>query len=160
MDIFAFALQMEKEGEQFYRDLAARAPSEGVHNILTMLADEEAKHYRAIQIIQSEDYEMEEADVLDHAKNIFRQMKDFGDKFEIDTQEVDLYRQAQAIESKSIDFYLDKADVVDRPAQKQLFQKLAEEERKHLRLMENLADFITRPDRWHEDAEFYHLEDY
>ena len=32
--------------------------------------------------------------------------------------------------------------------------------KKHYRLMENLAEFVTRPQRWHEDAEFYHLEEY
>ena len=161
MDIFAFAMQMEQEGEAFYRELAAQAPNEGTQTILTMLADEEQKHYRAIQAIQSEDdYEMEQAQVLDHAKNVFRRMKEFGETFEINTEQANLYRQAMEIESKSIEFYLDRADEVPRPAQKELFQRLAEEEKKHYRLMENLADLVSRPQRWHEDAEFYHLEDY
>ena len=160
MDIFAFALQMEKEGEQFYRDLAARTQNTGVKNILTMLADEENKHYQAIQAIQSQEVESEETDVLNAAKNIFQRMKEFGETFETDTKEVDLYRQAMDIEDKSVNFYLDRADQVPLPRQKKLFRKLAEEEKKHYRLMQNLTEFVLRPERWLENAEFFHLEEY
>jgi rubrerythrin len=160
MDIFAFAMQMEKDGERFYRELAAKASSEGVRAVLTMLADEEDKHYRTIQAIRSEEGEMEEVDVLDRAKNIFRRMKEFGEKFETDIDQIELYKKAMEIEKKSIDFYLDRADQVEKPRQKQLFQRLAEEEKKHCRLMEGLADFAARPEQWLENAEFFHLEEY
>lgn len=160
MDIFAFALQMEKDGENFYRELAAKAQNEGVQNILLMLADEEDKHYRAIQMIQSDEYEFEEADVLNNAKNIFRQMKEFGHSFETNLPEAELYKQAMEIEAKSVDFYLDRADEVKTPAQKQLFERLAAEEKKHYRLMENLTDFVSRPDHWLENAEFFHTDEF
>lgn len=160
MDVFAFAMQMEKDGEQFYRELASKAPNEGVRAVLNMLADEEDKHYRAIQALPSEGYMGEETDVLDQAQNIFRRMKEFGETFEIDTNQIELYKEAMVIEKKSIDFYLDRADQVEKPQQKQLFQRLAEEEKKHYRLVENLAELVARPKQWLENAEFYHLEEY
>lgn len=160
MNIFEYAIKMEKDGEQFYRDLAARTANTGVRNILTMLADEEVKHAEAIRAIQNEEHETKPADVLAAAKNIFQRMKEFGEEFKTDTKEAEVYRQAMEIEDKSVNFYLDRADQVKLPRQKQLFLKLAEEEKKHYRLMENLTDFVSRPRQWLENAEFFHLDQY
>ena len=43
---------------------------------------------------------------------------------------------------------------------KRIFQKLAEEEKKHYFLLENIIQFVSRPETWLENAEFYHLEEY
>jgi hypothetical protein len=37
---------------------------------------------------------------------------------------------------------------------------VAGEEHKHYLLLERIIDFVSRPEQWLEDAEFYHLEDY
>ncbi|MFH1613968.1 MAG: ferritin family protein [Planctomycetota bacterium] len=44
VDIFDYALQMEKDGESFYREIAQKTSNKGLQAILTMLADEEVKH--------------------------------------------------------------------------------------------------------------------
>ena len=160
MDIFEFAIKMEKDGEQFYRELAVLTKNTGLQNILTMLADEEVKHAQAIRAIQTAEHQTQPADVLNHAKNIFLRMKEFGEPFETDIKEAELYKQAMEIEDKSVNFYLDRADQVKLPRQKQLFLKLAEEEKKHYRLMENLAEFVTRPKQWLENAEFFRPDQY
>jgi hypothetical protein len=49
MDIFQFAMEKEKYSEQYYRKLARRAAYPGLKNILTMLANEEAKHYHVVE---------------------------------------------------------------------------------------------------------------
>lgn len=38
--------------------------------------------------------------------------------------------------------------------------KLGEEEQRHEFLMENLVEFITRPETWIENAEWLHLDEY
>ena len=45
MNIYEFAMQMEKDGETFYRNLASKVSNLGLKNILNMLAEEEVKHY-------------------------------------------------------------------------------------------------------------------
>ncbi|HEW78498.1 MAG TPA: rubrerythrin, partial [Phycisphaerales bacterium] len=40
MDIFKYAMQMEKDGEDYYRQLAQQTSNKGLQTILTMLADE------------------------------------------------------------------------------------------------------------------------
>jgi rubrerythrin len=43
---------------------------------------------------------------------------------------------------------------------KEIFLKLADEEKKHYFLLENIIDFVSRPQKWLENAEFYHLDEY
>jgi rubrerythrin len=46
------------------------------------------------------------------------------------------------------------------PVQKKIFLKIAEEEKRHYLVLENIIKFINKPDIWLEDPEWYHLEDY
>jgi rubrerythrin len=160
MDIFAFAMKMEQDGEAFYRDLAQKTVNQGIANIFEMLADEEVKHYGTIKSLQGGTQVMAETNVLGRAKNIFERMRDFNDPLQIDAGQIGLYRQAMKLEKQSEDFYLDRAEQVKDIKQKQLFLKLADEEKKHSYLLENIVDFVSRPRSWLENAEFFHLEDY
>ena len=160
MDIFEFAMNMELDGEKFYREMAEKASYHGIKNILNMLADEEKGHYEAINKIKASAVTVAESPVLDDAKNVFQRMKEYGEKFEVDTDQEQLYRKAMELEQKSVDFYQDRADQVEESYQKDLFLKLVDEEKKHFRMMEALADFVSNPDKWMEDAEFTHLDQY
>jgi rubrerythrin len=160
MDIFKFAIKMEQDGEAFYRELAGQVSEDGVKTILLMLASDEVKHAKAIEQIRSRTVDMADTEILNKARNIFERMKEFHEEFDFDHGHEALYRQAMEIEQNSIDFYMDRAEQMPEPRQKALFERLAEEEKKHYRLLSGLADFVNRPKTWLEDAEFYHLEDY
>lgn len=160
MIIFEYAMQMEKDGEEFYRDIARNTQNAGVRYILTMLADEEVRHFNILRQIEESEPNLTESKLLDHAENVFAQMKGAGQSLDIDVSQTDLYREAQAIEQKSIDFYTEKENEVPEEYQKQFFLKLAQEEKKHYFLLENIIDFVSRPATWLENAEFYHLEEY
>ena len=160
MNIFEYALQMEKDGEDYYRQLAQQTANKGLKSILAMLADEEVKHYNVIERMRSEDAHMADTTILTDAKNIFVQIKDTGASFDFDIKQTGLYRKAQDIEERSRDFYLEKANEVAEEYQKEIFLRLADEEKKHYFLLENIIEFISRPETWLENAEFYHLEEY
>jgi rubrerythrin len=160
MVIFEYAMQMEKDGEEFYRDIALKTENAGVRYILTMLADEEVRHFEILKKIQETPHEPAETKILDNAENVFIQMKQTGQTFDVDVSQIQLYREGQAIEQKSIDFYTEKANEVPQQYQKQIFLKLAAEEKKHYFLLENIIDFVSRPATWLENAEFCHLEEY
>jgi rubrerythrin len=160
MDIFAFAMKMEKDGENFYRDMALKTANSGLANILEMLADEEVKHYETIKAIQIGNAALAETDVLARAKNVFERIRDFNEPINTEMDQIQVYRQAMDIEKQSEDFYLDRADQVKETRHKELFLRLAAEEKKHSFLLENLIDFISRPKSWLENAEFNHLDEY
>ena len=160
MNIFEYAMQMEKDGENYYHQLAQQTANIGLKTILTMLADEETKHYNAIEKMKTADPQMAETKILTDAKNIFVQIKESNEKFGFDIGQTELYKKAQDIEKKSRVFYLEKANEVEEEYQKEIFLRLAEEEKKHFFLLENIIEFVSRPEHWLEDAEFFHLEEY
>jgi len=160
MDILEFAIKMEQDGERFYRDIVSKTSHKGIRAILTGLADDEKKHAEVVRKMQSQTPQMKPTTILDTAKNVFVQMKDFGGEFTISADEEQLYRQAMKIEDTSVAFYLDRMDQADRPDHKALFKQLAEEEKKHYRIVDYLADFVAAPKTWLADAEFERLGDY
>ncbi len=160
MNIFEYALQMEKDGEDYYRQLAQKTANKGLTTILTMLADEEVKHYNAIEKMKTAEPHMAKTTILADAKNVFVQIKESNESFDFDLRQIELYKKAQYIEERSRDFYMEKANEVTEEYQKEFFLRLADEEKKHYFLLENIIEFVSRPETWLENAEFYHLEEY
>ncbi len=161
MNILHYAQQMEKDGEKYYRELAEKCGNKGLRTILLGMADDEVKHCRIFEEMEAQsDPDMVSTEILVSAKNIFQQMRGEGGEFAPDCDQVDAYRKAREIELKSEAFYREKAEEVESPAHKELFNRIADEEKKHAFLLENVIHFVTRPDTWMENAEFHHLEDY
>jgi rubrerythrin len=159
MDIYEYAMQMEKDGEDFYRELASKTENKGLKTILTMLADAEVKHYKLFHNMRMHDpVQMADTPILNDVKNVFVTMRE-QKQTQVNVAEVELYRKAQEIEKKSRDFYSEKAGQVDA-SQKEVFLKIADEEKRHFFILEKLIDFVDRPNYWLENPEWYHLEDY
>jgi len=159
MDILAYAIEMEKDGEAYYRQLAHRTGNPGLQTILTMLADEEVLHQQVVTRMRGGRAQVPAGEVLMRAKNIFTEMKDSEQALPDDTSQTDLYKKALDIEHKSEQFYASQARQ-DKAPQVAVFEALAAEEHKHAVLVENLIEFVSRPQTWLENAEFYHLEEY
>lgn len=159
-NIFEYAIQMEKDGEDYYRQLAQQTENDGMRSILTMLAEEEVKHYKTIEKMKTQQTQIAESEILTDAKNVFIQIKESGESFDFNIKQAELYTKARDIEKKSRDFYTEKANEVAEKYQKELFLKLAIEEQKHYALLDKMVDFVSRLEQWLENAEFFHLEDY
>jgi rubrerythrin len=162
MNIYKYAMKMEKDSENYYSELANKTDDVGLRNILKMLANDEVKHYNTIeQMIKTDaSAELAETAILKNAKNIFIKIKGKNLVFDFNLPQINFYRKAQEIEEKSYKFYLEMSDKVEIKSQKKIFLKLAGEEKKHMFLLENLVEFVSRPETWIEDAEFNHLDDY
>jgi rubrerythrin len=162
MNIYKYAMQLEKDSENYYNKLMNETDDVGLQTILKMLADEEAKHFSIVeQMMKNNTHpELTETDILKNARNIFEKIKGKKLEFNFDLTQADFYRKAQEFEEKSYQYYLEMSDKVEVEAQKKLFLKLAEEEKKHIFLLENLVEFVSRPETWIENAEFNHLVEY
>ena len=160
MNVYEFAKQMEQDGQAFYKTMAAQTADPGIQKILTMLADDEAKHYEIVRQLQEQATAAEIAttDVLVNARNVFAQMQ--GRSLVVGGPQIEVYQQAQALERTSQEFYSEKASETDNAAHKALFLKLADEEQRHYFLLDHMIEFIDRPRTWIEDAEFNHLQEY
>jgi rubrerythrin len=161
MDIFDFAIEKEQLSEQFYRELAERAPHKGLISIFTMLADEEHTHLQVVaKMKEGASATVTETILLTNAKTIFAKMRQSKEKFKFGDSQIDLYKKARDIEKDSRSFYRQKAQESENPAHKAIFNTLAEEENKHYFLLDNIIEFVSRPQIWLENAEFHHLEKY
>ncbi|MHC4140207.1 MAG: ferritin-like domain-containing protein [Planctomycetota bacterium] len=161
MDIYKYAMQMELDGRHFYLDLAKKTNNTGIKNILTMMADSEAKHYNIILSMQKNDKTQYSADSeeLAKVKNIFERMKEEKKELDVDVSQVEFYKEALEVETNSEKFYLERADEEKDPHNKQIFLTLAKEEKSHCILLENLVNLVSQPDTWVENPEWYHVEE-
>src|SRR4030042_5066503 len=162
MNVYKYAMKMEKDGENYYREMANKTTDVGLQNILKMLANDEVKHYNIIEQMMKTDVsaELAETDILEDAKNIFVKIKGKNLVFDFDLTQVDFYHKAQEMEEKSYKFYMNMSNKAEIESQRKIFLKLAEQEKKHMFLLENLVEFISRPETWIENAEFNHLDEY
>lgn len=166
MNIFDFALTMEKDGEEFYRKLGKESQAAGLKAIFSFLADAEGRHYDIVlKMKQNQTPKGLDTPVLDQAENIFAGMSPATVADLADPQSTDrcvaLYRQAQEVEKKSMEFYAAKAAELGDGPQKAMLLKLSEEEKRHFWIMYNLVEHVGRTDHgWIEFAEWNHLEEY
>lgn len=156
MNVYEYAMKVEVEGERYYRDLAQKTDDAGLKQVLTMLADEEVKHFKAFEAMRNNQAIPVEpvVDVFENAKTIFQKLKEEGTCASFDKDQIDFYEHALSLEERSYEFYTQKAAELDNPEQKAAFLRIAEEEQQHKALMENLIEYITHPERWIESAEF------
>jgi len=162
MDIFDYAMQMEKDGEAYYRELSGKTSNRGLKSVLNMLADAEVKHYNVLKKLKDSDPDaaMDDDTIFPSSTNVFTDMKASGDFEGITGDEAALYRKAYEIETKSFDYYNEKAGQVSDPNATAILNKIAGEEKRHMVLMESLAEMVTRPKDWLEDAEWNHWDEY
>jgi rubrerythrin len=161
MDIYDFAMKMEKDGEAYYRGLAEKTENAGLRNILDMLADAEMRHYHLFRgMRENSPVEASDSPILEGVKNVFVALKEQEGAAGVDSSEADLYRKAQGIEEESRDFYRSKAEEIGDQAHREIFLKIAEEEQKHYLILENIIEFVSRPEQWLENAEWYHLDEF
>jgi rubrerythrin len=161
MDVYDYAMQMERDGEAYYRSAARQTGHEGIRGILTMLADAEVKHYRLFEEMKrGEAAAPEDSGLLAGVKNLFQQMAESKDVSMIRLAEVDLYRKAQEIEKSSYEFYEANAGKAASDGERNVLLKIAGEEHTHYMILEQIVGFVSRPEQWLENAEWYHLEPY
>ena len=160
MDIYKFAMQMELDGRHFYLDLAKKTKNAGIKSVLTMMAESEAKHYNVILDMQKNDKTeySKDVEVLTKIKNVFSKMKE-EKEIDVDVSQVEFYKKASEIEADSEKFYLERADEEKDPHRKEIFLTLANEEKGHCILLENLVNLVSQPDSWIENSEWYNIDE-
>jgi len=161
MNVFDFAMQMEIDGKAHYEKLAAGSSIPGLKNIFLMLAADEQKHYEMIQAMKVGDYgAMPGSTVLDEAKNVFQGI--MNDKTLLGglRKDLDGYRYAMKVEADSVKLYEDVAKKENSVEMVQLLLKIANEEKKHYNIMENLYDFVLAPQNYLAWGEFSNLKEF
>jgi rubrerythrin len=161
MNLFDFAMKMELDGKGYYERLAEQTTHEGLKAIFTSLAVDEQKHYDIVSNLRSGiESSMAETTVLDTAKSVFEGLK--GDKILLGGmhRSLDGYHFAMKVEADSVRLYEDMARKETRAETARLLQKIADEEKKHYNIMENLYDLVLAPQTFLAWGEFSNLKEF
>lgn len=155
MNVYEYAMKVEKEGEAFYREMAAAADNPGLKRIFTMLADEEVKHYNVFKnMMKKEDQDLEKLDLITDTKTIFETLENEKNNVNVNKNQIQFYKDAIAREEDSHDFYAEKASELENEKQKKIFLHIANEESKHKKILEEIVNFLEEPADWVASAEF------
>lgn len=159
MDIVKFAMQMELDGKVFYETEAAKAPTKELKEIFQYLADEEDRHYKFFKMLDEGKIDtaagaLESGDSLSTTKNVFVQLiEENKDKhFEDDTRKA--WEKALKIEEKAVELYSGEADKENDAARKSLLNRIADEERNHVYLIDNMLSFMADPQSFADSQDY------
>lgn len=160
MNILDFALKMEEDGKAYYKKLTAETSIPEFKSIFSLLAAAEQVHHDAIQSMKKgADAAQADSKVLAQAKNIFEKllkMNEIHDTLQFDR---DGYLHAVRAEEESIRFYEEAAKKENNKNARNLFLMLAEDEKEHLNIIENIYEFVEKPRTFLAWGEFSNLKE-
>jgi rubrerythrin len=160
MNVFDFAMKMELQGKACYENLAASTKVPGLKTIFTGLAADEQKHYEIFRgLKEGKEWTMTDSRMLEQARSVFRDM--LADKEHLVElhEDLDAYKVGLKIEADSVKLYEDMAKKEKDPETVQLYLKIANEEKKHYNIVDNICDFVMRPKYYLEWREFSNLQE-
>ncbi len=149
------AMEAEKQAHEFYSQAAQKVTNPSGKKMLTELAEFELSHYRNLKSL----FESlkEEGKWIAYSGTTFS--GDVGEKKsaepppEAAKQEVSqeasaILQQAISDEEKAQEYYREAAEKVNDPLGKQMFEKLAEEEKLHARILQDQLYSMTNKGVW------------
>ncbi|MCP4683990.1 MAG: ferritin family protein [bacterium] len=149
MNIVEFAMQMERDGQLFYEKAAAAAPQPEMKEIFLYLAREEERHFAFFKSMHEGDTQAAikvlAGNSMAETKNVFVHLiEENGDTtFGDDARQA--WAEALKIEEKAVKLYSEEAEKEKSPERKDLLQRIAEEERTHVYLIDNMLSFMSDP---------------
>ena len=158
MDIIKFAMQMEQDGQKFYKEAADKAPTKELKDILTYLAEEELRHFKIFSKMREgagqETIKGLGSQSLETTKNLFIQLAESGEgsKFGDDTRAV--WVKALKIEEQAVKMYSEEADKEGDSNRKGLLNRISDEERTHVYLIDNVLAYMTDPETFKDSKQF------
>ena len=160
MNILEFAISMETEGENFYREQAKTHIGKPTHLIFLSLADDENIHAGILRNkLTGLSYELTDSS-LSSAEAIFKDKDSFKIETKPEPDQLDSYRMALEKESESIALYKRLLSEADDISEIDLFGYLIEQEENHYTIIENMILLLDRAESWVESAEFGVREEY
>jgi rubrerythrin len=162
MNVFEFAMTMEKDGKAYYQKLARETSLAGLKKIFTLLAEDEQKHYEIFHELQAgaSASTMPETKALDESRNIFADLPTDSASLTGVLGDLDAYQHAMQLETESFRLYEEAAAKEPDAQVKALLLKIASEEHKHFNILGNIYQFVNAPSQFLAWGEFSNLDEF
>ncbi len=150
------ATRMEVESEEFYRQASAASSNELGKKLLISLADEEGLHRQRFQAIydslRRKKSWPQSSEITAQGKKppaVLRTLAGkTGKELKSTLPEMEVVVRALALESKTYDFYREHAKLAGYPAEKELYDASAAEERGHHLALLDYFEYLKDPAGW------------
>ncbi len=161
MNDLKFAIDMELDGEKYYRQQAEINKNNSLNTVCLLLAADEKKHAQILTDKSNEiSFQLIETDTLSKAKNIFEGIGDIKIEGKEKASQLDFYKIASELERKSIDLYTKYLSEAEGVKEKELFEYLIGQEQQHFAVLDELVLLLRHAEDWVENAEFGIREEY
>jgi rubrerythrin len=164
VDALTLAMQMEKMSIEHYQSLEETTPVKEFRAIYQLLVRDEQKHYRVLETWKRE-LSFDAAvptDILEKSRKLLSE-------FPIDTLVTEFAQDSAGsflqvltddyeLEKKSVALYEDAVSRTASTGQGAVFTFLAKEERRHVRLLEQLIECAKQPEQFLREKRFNELE--
>lgn len=153
------AIKLEINGQAFFKKAADITHNELGKKMFHRLADEEVKHLDAFSrlfssVIQSDDWKKQvEREDLKGPSPVIEELEERMKRAE-GKSEVEALRIGMELEQEAIDFFRRSAASMADPTAREIFEKIADEERFHYDLLQAQYDSVTGSGFWLDSAEF------
>ncbi len=151
-DIRNIALQIEKNGEQTYRDAAATCTSDKVKELFENMAEDERRHGEWFAEIQADKPLTEEQREMEAVGRTLLQEMVKNQTFSLKHEELmssseleDLINQSSVFEKDTIMFYEMLSGFIDDPGAMKELKKIIDEEKGHLTQLAELMESTVSP---------------
>jgi rubrerythrin len=162
MNVLDFAIEMENDGFEYYRDLAVSSTLPGLKTIFTSLAEDELKHAEFFKALNAGGPvgKMPASGALDTAQSLFKQLPAGSEALKNIADSLKAYQHAMKLEANSFRFYEELAGKETNIEVRDLLLQIAEEEHKHFNILENVYNFVNAPNQSLEWGEFSNLGEF
>ena len=160
MNVFDCAIKIEEEAKLYYKRLESESKLPEMRRLFAMLAaSEEELRDNLIKLKESLPPERAQLDALDGAVCSFRPLLTECELLEEAKDDPDLYKFSMREAEQEIRFYEELAERTADPATRGCLLMLAQEERRHLNIVEHIYDFSEAPKTFLAWGEFSNLRE-
>jgi rubrerythrin len=162
MEFIEIALRMENEIIRAYRELAEKCVThEGIRRILLMLASNQEQHALSLSRMKENlQFGVEASPAYEEARRLFSGMRKDEETFSCGMDQLQLYQEARELLQKKYDYYQEIGTHSAPRSAEKVLQDLLSEEKRQIKVLDNIIEMVSRPQYWLDNAEFFHLEEY
>jgi rubrerythrin len=161
MNIFDCAIKMEEEARSTYEKMAAATDVTELKNLFTLLAQSEQEHYDTLTAMKKNpDLKQVQFKALEDMPCLITPLLALRDLMDGQPLEGDVYQQVIREEDNGVMFYEDLAAQTEDEQTREILLRIAEEERRHLSIVENIYAFVESPKNFLAWGEFSNLKEY
>jgi rubrerythrin len=161
MDVFDCAIKMEEKAKVHYLRLAQAAATPEMEYLFTVLARAEQEHHDALVELKAGAVPTRTRfKALQEVTCLFQPLLARRELTAELKKSPDAYQRVISRELKGIEFYVELAAKAKDKESRELLLRIADEERRHLSIVENIYSFVESPRNFLVSGEFSNLKEY